>query len=262
MRKVFWNSAVITGIFLGLFGIWLDILGNPNNSGLCISCFLENIAGALHLHPHSNMSYLRPEIIGLLIGSFLISLAGRRFRVRGGSSPIIRFFMGFYIMVGASIFIGCPVKSVLRLAVGDLTAIFAVLGFVTGVWIGLQYLRKGFVFEKEMRLGAANGLVVPIFGLILLIFLFLQPAFILSGTSGPAAMHAPVWISLLAGLILGGFGQRSTFCMMAGVRNFFMARERSFWMIRRTSPFKLHVSTIERLIPVPENRAFFRRLLW
>ena len=83
-----WNSAVITGIFLGVFGIGLDILGNPNNSGLCISCFLENIAGALHLHDNVRMSYMRPEIIGLVIGSFLVALAGKRIRVRGGSSPL------------------------------------------------------------------------------------------------------------------------------------------------------------------------------
>jgi len=220
-----WNSAVITGMLLGTFGIWLAILGNPENSGICISCFLENIAGALHLHSNMRMSYLRPEIIGLVIGSFLIALMGGRFRVKGGSSPLIRFVMGFYLMVGASMFIGCPVKSGLRLSAGDLTAVPAILGFVAGVWFGLQYLRGGFALEKEKELGKANGLVIPGLMATLLLFLFLRPAFIALGTKGPAAMHAPIWISLLAGITIGGFAQRSAFCMMAGFRNFFIARD-------------------------------------
>ena len=225
MKNISWNTAVITGISLGVFGIWLDILGNPNNSGLCISCFMENIAGALHLHTNIRMSYLRPEIIGLVLGSFLVALAGKKFKVKGGSSPLIRFFMGFYLMVGAAIFIGCPVKSVLRLSLGDLTACFAILGFITGVWFGLQYLRGGFALEKEKELGIANGFAIPLLMIILLFFLILKPAFILFGNQGPATMHAPILISLIAGLIMGGFGQRSTFCMMAGFRNFFIAKD-------------------------------------
>jgi len=225
IKNISWNTAIITGISLGIFGIWLDILGNPNNSGLCISCFMENIAGAINLHTNIRMSYLRPEIIGLVIGSFLLALLEKKFKVKGGSSPLIRFFMGFYLMVGAAIFIGCPVKATLRLALGDLTAVFAILGFITGVWFGLQYLRGGFVLEKEKKLGIANGLALPLFMVMLLFFLILKPAFILLGTQGPAAMHAPIWISLIAGLIMGGFGQQSTFCMMAGFRNFFIAKD-------------------------------------
>lgn len=79
--------------------------------------------------------------------------------------------------------------------------------------------------EKEKELGIANGLALPLFMIILLSFLILKPAFILLGKHGPAIMYAPIWISLIAGLIMGGFSQRSTFCMMAGFRNFFIARD-------------------------------------
>jgi len=225
-EKIGLSSAVITGILLGVGGILLAILGNPENSGLCISCFLENIAGSLHLHENVRMSYLRPEIIGLVLGSFLMALASGRFRVRGGSSALIRFLMGFYLMVGAAMFIGCPVKSVLRLSAGDLTAAPAILGFVAGVWFGLQYLRGGFALEREQELGVANGLVMPVFFGFLLLMLLIKPGFIALGDRGPAAMHAPVLISLLVGMLIGGFAQRSTFCMMAGFRNFFIAKDK------------------------------------
>ncbi len=225
MKKFFSNSAVITGIFLGAFGILLGVWGNPKNSGLCISCFMENIAGSLQLHPHLRMSYIRPEIIGLILGAFLVALLGKRFKAEGGPSALLRFFMGFYIMVGASIFIGCPVKSVLRLSAGDLTAGFAVIGFIAGVWFSLQYLRGGFSLEKERSVGTANGLMLPVFMLFLLYALLFKPQIIVFGDKGPAAMYAPIWMSLLAGLIIGGFAQRSTFCMMAGFRNFFIAKD-------------------------------------
>ncbi|MEW6381823.1 MAG: YedE family putative selenium transporter [bacterium] len=223
-EKIPLSSAIITGVLLGGLGIFLAIMGNPENSGICISCFLENIAGSLHLHQNARMSYLRPEIIGLVIGSFLMALMSGRFRVRGGSSALIRFLMGFFLMVGAAMFIGCPVKSVLRLSAGDLTAAPAILGFVAGVWFGLQYLRGGFALEREQEIGKVNGLVMPVFFSILLLFILIKPAFIVLGAKGPAAMHAPLWISLLAGILIGGFAQRSTFCMMAGFRNFFIAR--------------------------------------
>lgn len=170
--------------------------------------------------------------MGLILGAFLASSLSGRFKIkaRGGSSPLVRFFIGLFIMIGASIFLGCPVKAVLRLAVGDLTALFALLGFSGGVWCGLEYLRGGFTLEREKELSPANALVLPLLMLFLLLFLLLKPSFILLGHDGPAVMHAPIWISLLAGLMLGWSGQRSTFCMMAGFRNFFLAKDTKLLM--------------------------------
>ena len=34
------------------------------------------------------VKYVRPEIIGLILGSFIISLVTREFKTRGGSSPM------------------------------------------------------------------------------------------------------------------------------------------------------------------------------
>ena len=89
------DVSVVTGALLGLGGVFLTYLGNPANSGICVSCFMENVAGALQLHGDLRMSYIRPELIGFLLGSFLFALQTGRFRVRGGSSPAVRFIMGF-----------------------------------------------------------------------------------------------------------------------------------------------------------------------
>ncbi len=225
--KRFFDIAVITGILLGSGSVLLSYLGNPVNSGICLSCFLENFAGAMQLHPEPRMSYLRPELIGFVLGSFLFAQKTGRFHVRGGSSPIIRFFLGFFIIAGCAVFIGCPIKMILRLAAGDLTAVAAVLGLAAGVWLGARYIREGVSLDRAQRLPAINGYMFPAFCLLLLVFFFLKPSFIIFGQTGPASLHAPFAAAIAAGLIIGGFAQKSGLCITGGLRNFFLVREKT-----------------------------------
>jgi YedE family putative selenium metabolism protein len=221
------DLSVVTGAFLGVGGVLLVYLGNPTNSGICVSCFMENVAGAMQLHNDVRMSYIRPELIGFILGSFLIALKTGRFRVRGGSSPIIRFLLGFFIIAGCAVFIGCPIKMFLRLAAGDLTAVAATLGLIFGVWVGVRYIKGGFALDGEKELPRMNGFVMPLFAALLLVFLLLNPSFIKVGQKGPAALRAPLPLSLLIGLVIGGFAQRSGLCVTGAVRNFCLARERT-----------------------------------
>ena len=221
------DASIVTGALLGLGGVLLTYFGNPANSGICVSCFVENIAGALQLHNDLRMSYIRPELPGFMLGSFLIALQTGRFRVRGGSSPILRFFAGFFIIVGCAVFIGCPIKMILRLAAGDLTAIAAVLGLMFGVWLGVKYIKGGFVLDQPKELPRINGFVMPLLALLLLLFLLLDPGFIKAGQKGPAAWHAPILVSLLIGLAIGASAQRSGLCITGGIRNFFLASDKT-----------------------------------
>lgn len=221
------DVSIVTGALLGLGGVLLAYLGNPANSGICVSCFMENIAGALQLHNDLRMSYIRPELIGFVLGSFMLAVGTGRFRVRGGSAPVIRFFMGFFIIVGCAVFIGCPIKMILRLAAGDLTAVAATLGLIFGIWIGVRYIKGGFVLDRDKELSQLNGFVIPLFALLLLLFLFISPSFIKAGQKGPASWHAPLSVSLLIGLALGALAQRSGLCITGGIRNVLLAGERT-----------------------------------
>ena len=107
-----------TGAAIGICGVVLALMGNPVNTGFCVSCFLENIAGSLGLHGNIRMQYLRPEIIGFVLGSFATALARREFKAVGGGSPLLRFLVGGLLIVGCSVFIGCPLKMLMRLAAG------------------------------------------------------------------------------------------------------------------------------------------------
>jgi YedE family putative selenium metabolism protein len=218
------NLDLAAGLAVGLGAAGLVLLGNPRNSGICASCFTENLAGALRLHQDPRLSYLRPELMGFVLGSTLAALGSRGFQARGGSSPLIRFFTGGFLVVGSAIFLGCPIKVLLRLAGGDGTALPGVAGLVAGAWLGVAFLRRGFFLGKALRVRALSGWIIPAAMAILAVAaLFAPPAFT-GGVVGPAAEHAPVLASLGVGLVVGGLAQRSKFCVSGSLRNFLLTR--------------------------------------
>lgn len=213
---------IITGSFIGLAGVVLTFYGNPANTGFCVSCFMENIAGSLGLHGNIRMQFIRPEIIGFVLGSFLISVYKKDFKSTSHGSPLLRFFVGILLIVGCAVFIGCPVKMVYRLSAGDLTALTGLGGLVLGVFIGLKFLEGGFRIGRATESPTANGYLVPGLMFLLLVFLIIKPSFISLSTKGAGALYAPVYLSLAAGLIVGALAQRSGFCITGGIARIFL----------------------------------------
>ena len=123
------TTIIIAGLIIGVIASLLVFFGNPANMGFCIACFLRDTSGALGLHSAGAVQYIRPEIIGLVLGSFLLAVFRKEFAPRGGSSPMTRFMLGFFVMIGCLMFLGCPFRMILRLAGGDLNAIFGLVGF-------------------------------------------------------------------------------------------------------------------------------------
>ncbi len=214
----FW-MVVAAGFTMGLFGVLLAVWGNPDNSGICVSCFMENSAGALGLHANPRMQYLRPELIGFVLGAALCAAVGREFRSRGGSVPLARLAAGVFLIVGCAIFIGCPIKLFLRFTAGDLSAAAGVVGLLGGVWLGLQGLARGVDLGRAQNERGGTGWLVPAGAVILLGFLVVPPAFVAFSTRGSAAQHAPWLASLGVGLLLGALAQRSRFCITGSVRD-------------------------------------------
>ncbi len=216
------------GGIIGLVGAVLMKLGNPGNMGICIACFWRDIAGALGLHRAEVVQYIRPEIIGIIFGAFLISYFTGDFKVKGGSSPLIRFILGFFLMIGALVFLGCPLRMVLRLANGDLNALVGLAGYIAGIFVGVQFLKKGYTLGKSLDQPKVAGFIFPIFALVLLIFLVIKPAFILFSTEGPGSMGAPVIISLALGALVGVCLQRSRICTAGGFRDMILIKDTHF----------------------------------
>ena len=126
-------GIIFVGAFIGVAAILLQKFGNPANMGICVACFERDIAGGLGLHRAAIVQYIRPEIIGFVLGSMGMSLMVGEFRPRGGSAPIVRFILGMVAAVGALVFLGCPWRTILRLAGGDGNALFGLAGLVCGI---------------------------------------------------------------------------------------------------------------------------------
>ena len=210
---------LLSGLVIGAIAVVLVFFGNPKNMGYCIACFIRDIAGAVGLHRAEAVQYIRPEIIGMILGSFLIAVGKKELKVRGGSSPVTRFVLGFIMMVGALMFLGCPLRMVLRLAGGDLNALFGLIGFIAGIAVGSVFLNKGFSLKRTYKMPVLEGFSLPFGAVLLLVFLIAGAGFIFFSESGPGSMHAPVAIALIAGLAVGVLGQRTRLCMAGGIRD-------------------------------------------
>ena len=229
MEKTNWfrehGMILLTGVVIGIAALVLTAHGNPGNMGFCIACFLRDIAGAIGLHSAGKVQYVRPEIIGLVLGSLCAALAAREFRAQAGSSPAVRFLLGLVVMVGALVFLGCPLRMVLRLGGGDLTAVAGLLGFLGGILVGVAFLKKGFTLGRARTLPAGEGLVLPGVMVVLLVLLLAGPSLLRFSEAGPGSMHAFWGLSLAAGLVVGALCQRSRLCMAGGLRDVFLLKD-------------------------------------
>ena len=218
---------ISTGVIIGIIASMLVYFGNPANMGYCIACFLRDTAGGLGLHSAKAVQYIRPEIIGLILGALGAASTHGEFSPKGGSSPLTRFALGFFAMVGCLMFLGCPFRMLLRLAGGDLNALAGLVGFAGGIYAGIYFLNRGYSLKRTYKMTTAEGGLLPAAAVVLLLLLITAPAFIhyTKAGGGPGAKHAAIAISLVAGLGVGALAQRTRFCMIAGIRDFILFRE-------------------------------------
>jgi YedE family putative selenium metabolism protein len=223
-------GIVLAGAVIGVLAPLLQALGNPPNMGICVACFERDIAGALGLHRAAAVQYIRPEIVGFVLGALVAALAFREFKARAGSAPIVRFVLGFFAMIGALAFLGCPWRALLRLSAGDLNAIVGLIGLGVGVFGGVLFLKAGYNLGRSQKTYPAVGLIMPVIMLALLLLLVFQVKVGENGAlflseSGPGSMHAPLLISLGAGLLIGFLAQRTRFCTMGSIRDVILMRD-------------------------------------
>lgn len=224
--------VICTGLLIGVLAALLVKWGNPQNMGFCIACFLRDIAGGLGLHRAGIVQYLRPEIPGLVLGATLAALIGREFKSKGGSGTIIRFLLGIFMMIGALVFLGCPLRMLLRLGGGDLNALLGLAGFVVGIVAGIAFLKRGFNLGRAQTGSLAAALIMPLVSVVIILLVIYKPLFnaevggpIFTSAEGPGSLFAPLAISLAAGLIVGFLAQRARLCLSGGIRDYALTKD-------------------------------------
>lgn len=225
-------GIIVVGLTIGALAAYLQKLGNFANMGVCVACFTRDIVGALGLHRADAVQYLRPEIPAFCLGAFLAALVFGEFKPRGGSSPMVRFMLGMFAMIGALIFLGCPWRAMLRLAGGDWNALLGILGLVVGIGVGVLFLRGGFSLGRSHGGKAVVGLAMPFMMVVLLVLAYLYPVFgeegkaaLFKSVKGPGAAHAPILWSAGVGLLIGFLAQRTRFCTVGGFRDAILMRD-------------------------------------
>lgn len=182
-------EAGSVGAVIGLLVMLLAIYGNPANMAICVACFIRDTAGALKLHTAAPVQYFRPEIVGFVCGSFLLALLTKEYKSTAGSSPMVRFILGAAMMIGALVFLGCPLRMVLRMAAGDLNAWVALIGFAGGAARNRRSDRR---LRGQRR--------------------------------GPGSKHAPIILSLVVALIIGALAQKSRMCFAGSIRDLILMK--------------------------------------
>ncbi|MBK5072785.1 YedE-related selenium metabolism membrane protein [Budviciaceae bacterium CWB-B4] len=215
---------IISGIVIGAIALTLAIAGNPPNMGVCVACFIRDSAGSLNLHSTATVQYLRPEIFGFVIGAFATALIFKEFKAKAGSAPVIRFTLGFLMMIGCLVFLGCPLRMVLRIGAGDLNAVIGLVGLVAGIGIGSLFLKKGFSLPRNYSQSSIEGILFPVICIVLLMMFLWNSGIFSASEKGPGASHAPVWLSIIAGLVIGVVVQRTRFCFIGMAKNIFLSR--------------------------------------
>jgi hypothetical protein len=227
-----WGIIGVGGI-IGILAPILQKFGNPGNMGICVACFERDMSGAIGLHTAGVVQYMRPEIIGFVLGALIAAYLFNEYRPRVGSAPIIRFFLGIFAMIGALIFLGCPWRALLRFSGGDLNAIPGLLGLIFGIWLGTLFLKRGYNLGRTQISKPVVGWMLPLMMVGFLILMIIYPQIqgepksgVLNySIKGPGNMHAPLILSLFVGLAIGFLAQRSRFCTMGAFRDLLLFKQ-------------------------------------
>lgn len=215
---------IVSGVLAAAVAIMLAAGGNPGNMAICVACFIRDSAGAMKLQTVETLQYLRPEIIGIVLGASIMAIGRKEFRATAGSSPVTRFFLGFIVMIGALVFLGCPLRMVLRMAGGDLNAWVALIGFAAGIGTGIFFLKKGFSLGRAVKTSKIEGGLFPVVLIVLFVVSVATTLFAVSA-SGPASLHAAIPLSLIGGLVFGAVAQVSRMCFAGCLRDVFLVRD-------------------------------------
>ena len=217
------KKLALAGALCGVIAAVLAYFGNPANMAFCIACFVRDIAGAMGMHQAAAVQYVRPEVIGLVLGAFIISIVTKEYRSMSGSSPMIRFILGMIIMIGSLVFLGCPLRMIIRMSAGDLNAWIAFAGFALGVSTGAFALKKGFSLGRAYETNRSGGYVLPAVMAVIMI-LAVTTTLMKASETGPGSMHAPILLSLIGGLFFGMLAQRSRMCFAGSIRDIVLMR--------------------------------------
>lgn len=141
-------AGLITGALAAIVQLFFNVYP-PYAYGLCVAChardlinWLVNAGTGLNLSV-AGVSVVVPvlTVIGIVLGAFIGSKQTREFRFKTTKNPLTMFILGFLVMISALILGACPLRTILRIAYGDIIAIIGFVCIVVGVLVSVQLLK-------------------------------------------------------------------------------------------------------------------------
>ncbi|MDD3792057.1 MAG: YeeE/YedE thiosulfate transporter family protein [Candidatus Bathyarchaeota archaeon] len=141
-------AGLITGALAAIVQLFFNVYP-PYAYGLCVAChardlinWLVNVGTGLNLSV-AGVSVVVPvlTVIGIVLGAFIGSKQTREFRFKTTKNPLTMFILGFLVMISALILGACPLRTILRIAYGDIIAIIGFVCIVVGVLVSVQLLK-------------------------------------------------------------------------------------------------------------------------
>ena len=86
-------------------------------------------------------------------------------------------------------------------------------------------MNKGFSLKRAYKQTVLEGMSLPISVTGLLVLFILVPSVLIFSKKGPGSMHAPIMVSLCAGLLVGALAQRTILCVEGGIRDMILFKD-------------------------------------
>lgn len=154
-------AGLTVGFGAALLQAFFGVLPPPAY-GICIACHMRDLVNWISVHlypiyglpggipkmPVAPVSHYIPAltIVGVLVGASVAARVHGEFRWRvlrvGWQRPWIEFLWGIGVMISALLMGGCPIRTALKSAYLDLTAMVGLMMIFSGVAIGCQVLKK------------------------------------------------------------------------------------------------------------------------
>jgi len=129
--------------------------------------YCRDTGGGFGLHKAAVVQYIHPEIIGLDLGAFFMTLFTKSFKPVGVSSVMLTFILAIFVIIGALVFLGCPTRMILKLGGGDLNALIGLFDFIVRLAIGYYFKRNGFSLGQEIKTSKKESFVYPILNIFI-----------------------------------------------------------------------------------------------
>lgn len=193
--------------------------------------------GALLLFFTGNQGNYVVGILGWILGAFALVTIKGQFRPRGGSKPIIRFILGIVMTLGMLAFLGCPLRAILLLSIGNLNGLAPLAGLIAGIAVANVFLKRGYSLGQSYYHQGGTKIVAYLPAVTALTLTILGAVGgginINFSINNLSSMSSPILISLV-GLILGAIAQHTRMCFSGGFRDYLLTRDMSLVSVYAT----------------------------